>query len=345
MKTVEVSHANYWMSVWMRRGLVARLLWPLSLLFRLVVAVRRFGYRKGWFKSVRLPVPVVVVGNIFVGGTGKTPVVIWLVDVLKRAGFHPGVISRGYGASGNLPREVLHSSRPSEAGDEPLLIVQKTGCPLVVCRNRAEAGRHLLSLHPEVDIIVSDDGMQHYALKRDVEIMLFDSRGGGNQWMLPAGPLREPLSRKGDFTIINGRNYPSPGNPIYTPELYRMQLKNDRVEQLVDRNRCMRLADMQGEIVAAAGIGNPARFFNTLRQAGLSFSEMPLPDHFDFSFNPFAQVRADRILITEKDAVKCAQIAGLKDDGRLWVVPVRAEFDDNEPERRIVEKCRGCQIA
>ncbi len=329
----------------MRRGPSARLLWPLSQLFRLVVAVRRFGYRKGWFKSVRLPVPVVVVGNIFVGGTGKTPVVIWLVDVLKRAGFHPGVISRGYGSSGKTPREVLYSSRPSETGDEPLLIVQKTGCPLVVCRNRAEAGRYLLSLHPEVDIIVSDDGMQHYALKRDIEIMLFDSRGGGNQWMLPAGPLREPLSRKGDFTIINGRNYPSPGNPIHTRELYRMQLKNDCVEQLVDRNRRMRLADMQGRIVAAAGIGNPARFFNTLRNAGLSFSEMPLPDHFDFSPNPFAQIQADRILITEKDAVKCAQIAGLKDDGRLWVVPVSAQFDDNGPELRIVERCRGCQIA
>lgn len=329
----------------MRRGMVARLLWPLSLLFRCIVAVRRLGYRKGWFKSVRLPVPVVVVGNIFVGGTGKTPVVIWLVEVLKRAGFHPGVISRGYGSSGKIPAEVLHSSKPSETGDEPLLIVQKTGCPLVVCRDRPEAGRYLLSRYPDVDIIVSDDGMQHYALERDIEIMLFDSRGGGNQWMLPAGPLREPLSRKGDFTIINGRNYPSPGNPIHTPELYRMQLKSDWVESLSDRSCRMRLADMHGTIVAAAGIGNPARFFNMLRQAGLSFSEMPLPDHFDFSSNPFTQVQADRILITEKDAVKCARIAGLNDDERLWVVPVRAEFDDNEPERRIVERCRGCQIA
>ncbi len=329
----------------MQRGMVARLLWPLSLLFRCIVALRRLGYRKGWFKSVRLPVPVVVVGNIFVGGTGKTPVVIWLVEALKRAGFHPGVISRGYGSSGKIPAEVLHSSKPSETGDEPLLIVQKTGCPLVVCRDRPEAGRYLLSRYPDVDIIVSDDGMQHYALERDIEIMLFDSRGGGNQWMLPAGPLREPLSRKGDFTIINGRNYPSPGNPIHTPELYRMQLKSDWVESLSDRSCRMRLADMHGTIVAAAGIGNPARFFNTLRQAGLSFSEMPLPDHFDFSSNPFAQVQADRILITEKDAVKCAQIAGLKDDERLWVVPVRVEFDDNEPERRIVERCRGCKIA
>ena len=166
------------MNVWMRRGSIAWFLWPFSLVFGMVVAIRRYGYRKKWLKSVRLPVPVVIVGNIFVGGTGKTPMVIWLVKLLQKAGFHPGVISRGYGTSNGSPVEVSSSSKASEIGDEPLLIVQKARCPLVVCRNRVEAGRFLLEKHTEVDIIVSDDGMQHYALERDVEIMLFDGRGG-----------------------------------------------------------------------------------------------------------------------------------------------------------------------
>lgn len=329
----------------MRRGFVARLLWPLSLLFRMIVAVRRYGYRKKWLKSVRLPVPVIVVGNIFVGGTGKTPMVIWLVESLQKAGFHPGVISRGYGASSERPMEVSPRSKTSETGDEPLLIVQKTRCPLVVCRNRVEAGRFLLEKHAGVDIVISDDGMQHYALQRDIEIMLFDSRGGGNQWMLPAGPLREPLSRKGDFTVINGRNYPSPGNPIYVPDLHLIQLKTETAEQLKDRSHSVRLEKMEGRIVAAAGIGNPSRFFASLRACGLAFSEMPLPDHFGFSPNPFRQVEADIILVTEKDAVKCSQIDELANDERLWVVPATIGMDNDELERKIVEKCRGCKIA
>lgn len=333
------------MNIWMKRGVAASLLWPLSFLFRLVVTMRRYAYRKGWLKSAQLPVPVIVVGNIFVGGTGKTPLVIWLVEILKKAGFHPGVISRGYGASNNEPVEVLSFSESSKVGDEPLLIARKTQCPLVVCRKRVKAGEFLLRSHPEVDIVVSDDGMQHYALHRDIEIMLFDGRGGGNRWMLPAGPLREPLSRKADFTVVNGRNYPSPGNPIFVPDLHLMQLKNDMAEQLADRSCCLKLKYMQGKIAAAAGIGNPARFFTSLRANGLSFLEIPLPDHFDYSSNPFRNVAADVILITEKDAVKCAQIEELVKDKRLWVVPATVEIDNNALELRIVEKCRECKIA
>lgn len=333
------------MNVWTQRGLVSCLLWPLSLLFRSIVAVRRHAYKRGWLKSVRLPVPVIVVGNIFVGGTGKTPMVIWLVELLQKAGFRPGVVSRGYGTSNNKPVDVSPSSKASDIGDEPLLIAQKTRCPLVVCRNRVEAGRFLLEKHAEVDVIISDDGMQHYALHRDIEIMMFDGRGGGNRWMLPAGPLREPLSRKGDFTVINGRNYPSPGNPIYAPELYLMRLQTVTAERLGNRRQTARLADMQGNIVAAAGIGNPARFFNSLRACGLAFSEMPLPDHFDFSSNPFEKLDADIILVTEKDAVKCARIPAMKDDGRLWVVPAVVEIDDEGLGQKIVERCHGCKIA
>lgn len=346
-------NTNGLMNIWMKRGLFSVLLWPLSLLFRGIVAFRRLAYKNNWFKSSRLPVPVVIVGNVFVGGTGKTPLVMWLVETLGRSGFHPGVISRGYGTSNDDPVLVSDHSKSDQTGDEPLLIVSKTGCPLVVCRNRVRAGLFLLSQHPEVDIIISDDGMQHYALARDVEIMLFDGRGGGNGWMLPAGPLREPVSRHRDFTVINGNNSPAPGNPIYVDDMYLMRMITDRAEQLKDRTHSRKLREFQEEssgtplkMVAAAGIGNPSRFFASLRMARLNFSEMPLPDHFSFSLNPFSKLDADIILITEKDAVKCSQIEEIKSDDRIWVVPARVEIDNNdELERRIVEKCRECRLA
>lgn len=342
-----------WMSIWTKRSVISVLLWPLSLIFRLIVAFRCFAYSKKWFKSSRLPVPVLIVGNVFVGGTGKTPMVIWLVEILRKAGFNPGVISRGYGTSNNDPVLVTEQSNPGLTGDEPLLIVSKTGCPLVVCRRRVKAGEYLLSQHPEVDIIISDDGMQHYALARDIEIMLFDGRGGGNGWMLPAGPLREPVSRRRDFTVINGYNSPAPGNPIYVDDLYLMRMVTDRAEQLKNRAHAKRLQDFQAtssgfplKIVAAAGIGNPSRFFTSLRMARVNFTEIPLPDHFAFSSNPFSSLDADIILITEKDAVKCVQIEGIMSDDRLWVVPARVEIDNNDDlERRIVEKCHECRLA
>ncbi len=341
------------MNIWLKRGVISVLLWPLSLLFRTIVAFRRFAYSNNLFKSSRLPVPVIIVGNVFVGGTGKTPLVIWLVGILRKAGFNPGVISRGYGISNDNPVLVTEHSKSDQAGDEPLLIVSKTGCPLVVCRKRVKAGEFLLNRHPDVDIIISDDGMQHYALARDVEIMLFDSRGGGNGWMLPAGPLREPVSRRRDFTVINGNNSPAPGNPIYINDMVLMRMVTDSAEQLKDRTQVKKLQEIQTgssgkslKTVAAAGIGNPSRFFASLRMARLNFTEMPLPDHFAFTSNPFGTVDADVILITEKDAVKCAQIEEIVSDDRIWVVPARIEIDNNdELERRIVEKCRECRFA
>jgi len=335
----------------MRRGLAATLLWPLSLLFRCLAALRRAAYGGGLLKSARLSVPVIIVGNIFVGGTGKTPMTIWLVDVLRRAGFHPGVISRGYGARGSAPRHVAASSDPREVGDEPLLIRMNASCPVTVGRERVAAALALLSANPEVDILISDDGLQHYALQRDIEIVLFDGRGAGNGWMLPAGPLREPVSRKRDFTVVNGNNYPAPGNPICSDDLFLMRLTVDTAEQLRDRSRHRLLTELAGtiqsampRIAAAAGIGNPARFFASLRGARLEFEEIPLPDHFDFASNPFARVDADIILITEKDAVKCGRIDALANDERIWVVPAKAIIDA-ELERKIVEKCRECRIA
>lgn len=331
---------------WLRRGLLAWVLWPLSLLFRMLVAVRRALYRFGFLRSTRLPVPIIVVGNIFIGGTGKTPLTLWLVDALRNAGYRPGVISRGYGTKDALPRLVSADALPSDVGDEPVLIARRGKCPVLVGRDRVATGKALLAAHPEVDLIISDDGLQHYALQRNVEIAMFDARGIGNGWMLPAGPLREPATRLRDFTIVNGARCAELGGAAVGQVMY-MQLISDMAERLSDRSQKLSLPELQAkfsQIRAAAGIGNPARFFAMLRAAGVIFDEMPLPDHYDFSLNPFRNVTADIILITEKDAVKCAQIDGLKNDPRLWVVPVTARIDDPLAEQ-ILEKIRGHSIA
>lgn len=332
---------------WLRRGPLAWALLPLALLFRLLSGLRRLLFRAGIKRAGRLPVPVIVVGNIFIGGTGKTPLTIWLAESLRAAGLRPGVISRGHGAqpgASTATRAVSAQSDPREVGDEPLLIAARARCPVVVGRRRVEAGRALLEAYPEVDVLIADDGLQHYALARDVEIVLFDGRGVGNGWPLPAGPLREPPSRRRDFTVVNA--------PDIVPDLARavggqpwqMRLAGEYAEPLGGGER-VPLARLAGRrIVAAAGIGNPGRFFAMLRAAGLTLAELPLPDHHDFLDDPFARVDADVILITEKDAVKCRQIVKLKDDPRLWVVPVTAQLDPALAEQ-IVEKCRGRSLA
>lgn len=333
---------------WLRRGPLACALWPLSLLFRAVSGLRAALYRAGLLKSSRLPVPVVVVGNIYIGGTGKTPLTIWLVQALQAAGMRPGVVSRGHGSDADGAREVGAGSTPAQVGDEPLLIRQRTGCPVMVGRDRAATGRALLAAHPDIDIVLTDDGLQHYALQRDIEIILFDGRGAGNGWLLPAGPLREPVSRRRDFTVINA--------PLLTDELVRsvggagsggqpiqMILEGRHAERLTDRSQRRELSTLNQpglRLAAAAGIGNPARFFGMLKAAGLSIAELPLPDHHDYTDRPFARLEADIILMTEKDAVKCAQIEELRDDPRLWVVPVTARIDAALADQ-IVEKCRG----
>ena len=330
---------------WLGRGPLACALWPVSLLFRALSSLRALLYRRRLLASERLPVPVIVVGNIFIGGTGKTPLTIWLAGQLRAAGFRPGVISRGHGGSEAAPREVDAASLAAEVGDEPLLIARRAACPVVVGRRRAEAGRALLAAHPEVDVLITDDGLQHYALERDIEIILFDARGVGNGWLLPAGPLREAPSRRRDFTVVNAPALDAALREQVGGAPFRMQLAGEVAQSLADPSRLVPLASLAGRrIVAAAGIGNPGRFFTLLRAAGLDFAELPLPDHHDFLDQPFAALDADVILITEKDAVKCAQIENLKRDPRLWVVPVTAQLDAALAEQ-IVEKCRGCSPA
>lgn len=327
------------MRAWQRRGLIACLLWPLSMLFWFVLTVRRALYNVGVLTRTTLPVPVIVVGNIFVGGTGKTPLVIWLIKELRAQGFTPGVISRGYGAQAELVQSVSADKSPQLVGDEPLLIAQKTAAPMMVGRNRVAAAQALLAAYPEVDVIISDDGLQHYALDRTIEIQLSDMRGHGNGWLLPAGPLREPVSRRSDFYVVNG-------GAAVTDVTWAMQLLAVRAERLAQRSEHLALSGLAGKsgainIAAAAGIGNPARFFGMLRAQGIRLSaEQPLPDHFDFASNPFEQNTADIILITEKDAVKCAGKPELMQDARLWVVPVEATIY-GALAGNIVEKLRG----
>lgn len=334
----------------MRRGLLACLLFPLSLLTALVVWLRQAMYRFGYKTATRLPVPVVVVGNIFVGGTGKTPLTIWLVEALRTAGFTPGVVSRGYGRHADTVREVTPGALPGQVGDEPLLIAKRARCPVWVGRHRVEAARALLARHPGVDIIISDDGLQHQALGRDVEIVLSDQRGNGNGWLLPAGPLREFPGRVRDFNIVNVGASNAIAIPLTTgaPQTptFAMQLDSGMAEQLKDRGNQKPLQAFASvtRVAALAGIGSPARFFATLRAAGLEVDEYPLPDHYDFAENPFEAVSADIFLITEKDAVKCEAIDAINNDPRIWVVPVSARIDSLFTQQ-IVEKLREFQIA
>lgn len=333
---------------WLGRGPLACALWPVSLVFRALSALRRALYRTGMKRAERLPVPVIVVGNIFIGGTGKTPLTIWLANALVDAGFKPGIVSRGFGASADGTRPVTPQSTALEVGDEPLLIARRTGCPVMVGRARAAAGHALLSAHPHVDVIIADDGLQHYALARDIEIMLFDGRGAGNGWLLPAGPLREAAGRRRDFTVVNA--------PELTPALraavggapFQMRLEGAMAERLAAPHERVALAELRGKrLVAAAGIGNPQRFFSMLRTAGLEVAELALPDHHDFLDRPFDGVQADAILITEKDAVKCALLEHLRNDARLWVVPVTAQLDAALAEQIVnnLENRRGRSTA
>lgn len=305
---------------WGRVGLWHVVLAPLSWLFTLVSALRRFAYARGLLKSVKLSVPVIIVGNISVGGTGKTPLVIWLVEQLQRHGYVPAVISRGYGGSAQAITPVFKDSDPVSVGDEPVLIARSGLCPVWVGRNRPEVGKALLRAHPECNVIVCDDGLQHYRLQRDIELVVVDAESGfGNGFRLPAGPLREGKSRLKDVDAIvsNGGNALS--------KSYRMQLAGDTFRRVADIVDTATAADFAGKrIVAIAGIGRPDRFFATLRQMGLQCDELSFPDHYAFQPADLQSIDADVILMTEKDAVKCAAFA----NSNWWYLPVAAKVDE-----------------
>lgn len=297
------------------------LLWPISVVFRAVVALRRTFYHLGYFRSQRLPVPVIVVGNITVGGAGKTPTVLWLADYLKQQGRQPGIISRGYGGNAFHPRQVTALSNPEVVGDEPLLLARRSGCPVWVGKDRVATARALLCAHPECDVLVSDDGLQHYRLGRDMEVVVMEYlRRFGNGFMLPAGPLREPAGRlrSVDAVVVNGAAWLEGHNQ------FAMTLKGSTFRNLESPERYAPAKEFRGrQVHAVAGIGNPRRFFDHLRELGLEVVEHPFPDHHAFTVADLDIPGAEAIVMTEKDAVKCASFA----TPLCWMLPVAADID------------------
>lgn len=318
------------------------LLLPLSGLFYLISGLRRLAYRHGLLPVASLPVPVIVVGNISVGGTGKTPLTLWLVEMLQAAGYRPGIVSRGYGGRQRGPCAVTPASDPAEVGDEPLLLAQRAQVPVFIGRRRPAAARALLQAYPATDVIVADDGLQHYALGRDVEIAVVDGvRRFGNGRLLPAGPLRELPRRLDavDAVVVNGgtTDWLRAASPIF-----RMQLKPVRLRRLQHPNDTRGLDWLRGrKISAVAGIGHPGRFFALLRDLGAVVTPYPFPDHHAFRLE---DLPAGTVVMTEKDAVKCVPFARPDD----WLLEVDAIVDSalqTHILNRLPPPRHGCQTA
>ena len=312
---------------WYRISALHLLLWPISLLFGALAACRRLLYRWRILPRTRLPAPVVVVGNINVGGTGKTPVTIWLAAWLANHGWQPGVICRGVGGDARAPQRVTEQDDPQRVGDEALLLARRCRCPVWIGGDRVAAARALLAASPACNVIVSDDGLQHYALARDVEIAVIDAeRGFGNGMLLPAGPLREPPRRLAqvDALIINGeagfrREILPPSVPSFD-----MRFDGNTFYALLNPQQLTGPAHFSGQRVhAVAGIGNPQRFFNRLRELGISCTIHTFPDHHPYTADDLAFRDADAVIMTEKDAVKCERYA--RDN--FWALRVDAGID------------------
>jgi tetraacyldisaccharide 4'-kinase len=317
---------------WYRLSPLAVALAPASLVFGLAVVLRRAAYAAGLFTIHRLPVPVVVVGNRVVGGTGKTPLVLWLVEALRGRGLRPGIVSRGYRGAGDPARGVPAGGDPAQFGDEPVLLAERSGVPVWIGRDRVAAARGLLAAHPDRDVLVCDDGLQHYALGRDVEIAVEDERGNGNGLLLPAGPLREPAARPVDAVVVNG---------AARAGAFEMRLVPDGFRRVGGDGDDVPLAALRGKrLHAAAGIGNPRRFFDTLRALGLDFAPHAFPDHHPWTADDLAFSGCDLVLMTEKDAVKCRAFG--RDD--LVALRVQARVDPRLAEL-VAARIHGPQAA
>ena len=314
---------------WYSQNAIAWLLLPLSWLFCAIVIIRRSLYRSKILASSKLQRPVIVIGNITVGGTGKTPLLIALCELLKERGYNPGVISRGYTTntgSGVIDgvHQVNGKDTAEQVGDEPLLIVQRTHCPVVVGQNRAAAGRYLLDNNP-CDIVLSDDGLQHYKLQRDIELAVVDSsRKFGNGFCIPAGPLREPVKRLDSVDIVVTHNTGVAGDNDAVFELFFENLTNiytseTRTLEEFKSSKCH----------AVAGIGHPRRFFNQLKSSGMDIIEHAFPDHYSYKIDDLAFGDDSPIIMTEKDAVKCRNL-GLEN---IWAIPVTARLSKSLESR------------
>lgn len=319
------SSANFADRHWYRLSAVSVLFFPVSLVFRLLVALRRLLYRIGALPTVRLPVPVIVVGNLTVGGTGKTPLVLWLAEMLRGRGKRPGIVSRGFGARRPASCPVSAGDDAGRVGDEPLLIAERSKCPVWIGADRALAARALLSANPQCDVILCDDGLQHYRLARDFEIAVEDGRGLGNGLLLPAGPLREPANRRVDATVVNGGRTKS--------GTFSMRLKPAGFYRLDQAATPVSLSDLRGKkLHAIAGIGNPERFFSELARMQLGFVAHAFPDHHSYRPADLEFPDCDLVLMTEKDAVKCRGF------GRRDLVALRVEAEPNPALTELIVK-------
>ncbi len=323
---------------WYRLTAVSVLLLPLSLIFCALVQLRYWLYRLGVVRSTRLPAPVIVVGNITVGGTGKTPLVIWLANFLRQAGYRPGIITRGYrGKSKTWPVAVTPQTPADLVGDEAVLLARHSGCPVFAGPDRVAAAK--LHVEQGCNIIISDDGLQHYRLRRDIEIAVIDStRRFGNRLCLPAGPLREPVSRLRSVTVRVANGTPETGElgmTLVSTGFYSLSKPERRAT--ADQFR-------GGPVHAVAGIGNPERFFSSLRGLGLTVIPHPFPDHHAFLSAELEFGDDLQIIMTEKDAVKCQAFA----NARCWVLAVEAQPDATLGEqilKRLKEIIRGQEAA
>ncbi len=304
--------------LWYGGSAVSLLLLPFSWLYAVITGIRRGLYSAGIFTRIRLPVTVIVVGNITAGGTGKTPVVDWLVRVLEQAGYRPGVVSRGYGGRRQpAPVAVTADSDPAMVGDEPVLLAQR-GARVCVCADRVKAARHLVEAG--IDVLIADDGLQHYRLARDLEIVVIDGqRGFGNRRLLPAGPLREPPGRleQADLLLVNGGETNGIG--------HRFELVPGDAVRLDGGGRRPLAEFARRSVWAVAGIGNPQRFTRMLTDRGIEVQSADVPDHGRISLQSLYERRAMPVLMTEKDAVKyrndpCPDV---------WYVPVDVEMPDS----------------
>ncbi len=310
-------------SIWYGNHPMGTCLAPAGWLFAAAVAVRRGLYRIRVLPSTRLPVPVIVVGNITVGGTGKTPLVVWMAELLSRHGYRPGIVSRGYlGKAKQWPQQVRPDSDPLMVGDEPVMLSRRTGCPVVACGPRRAAAAAALVEHSGCDLVLSDDGLQHLALARDVEIAVIDAqRRFGNGRCLPAGPLREPVKRleSVDFVVVNGDS---------SETGIQMQLQAGAPTSLGESGRQATFSSFkQTPVHAVCAIGNSERFFRQLESKGLEIIRHRFPDHHPFQPEELDFGDDHPLMMTEKDAVKCIRFA----NDRMWYVPVNVVLPSDFP--------------
>lgn len=311
------------------------LLLPLQPVYVFAGYLRRWFYKHQWLKSWRAPVPVLVVGNLSVGGTGKTPLTIALVNTAQEKGLRVGVVSRGYGRASTDTKIVSKASAPAEVGDEPLLIYQRTGAAIAVASKRSDAAKTLLA-NTDLDLLITDDGLQHYALERDAECVVVDSlRGFGNGWQLPCGPLREPITRLQAATalVVNQRGGSfNPRDAGVKTAVASMTLVGAKLVNLLN-GETRPLNSFNGQAVSAiAGIGNPPAFYQTLNDAGMRVSALPFADHHDYSEADLPDV-GNIVMMTEKDAVKISGFC----HSDCWYLPVSAELPEGFAENLIAQ--------